>query len=59
MSDLKLLHARWIAEMYDYLKQQKRSILNRFDKADTTKAVKWANEVCARFKNPFMEKRAS
>ena len=59
MPDLKLLHARWIAEMYNYLKQQTRSILNRFGKADITKAVKGANEVCARFKNPFTEKRPS
>ena len=28
MSNLKLLHARWIADMYTYLKQQKESILN-------------------------------
>ena len=32
MSDLKPLHSCWIVEMCDYLKQQKRSIQNRFDK---------------------------
>ena len=45
MSDLKPLHARWIVDMYTYLKQQKESILNGFDKAGITEAVKSANEV--------------
>ena len=33
MSDLKPLYALWIVEMYDYLRQQIRSIINVFDKA--------------------------
>ena len=32
MSDLKHLHAGWIVEIYEFLRQQKGSILNRFDK---------------------------
>ena len=43
--------------MYDYLKQQMESILNGFDKAGITEAVKSANKVFARIGNPFTEKR--
>ena len=42
LSDLKPLHARWIVEMFDYLKQQNESIVNGFDKAGITEAVKSA-----------------
>ena len=59
MSDLKPLHACWIVDMYTYLKQlkqQKESILNGFDKAGITEAVKSANEVFAIIENPFTEK---
>ena len=59
MSDLKPLHAHWVVDMYTYLKQQKESILNGFDKADITEAVKSANEVFTRIENPFAEKRAN
>ena len=45
MSDLKPLHARWIVDMYNYLKKQKESILNGSDKAGITKAVQSANQV--------------
>ena len=56
MSDLKPLHARWIVDMYTYLKQQRESILNGFDKAGITEAFKSANEVFARNENPYTEK---
>ena len=59
MADLRPLHARWIVDMYTYLKQQKESILNGFDKAGITEAVKSANEVFSRIENPFTEKRAN
>ena len=59
MFDLKALHARWIVDMYTYLKQQKESILNGFDKAGITEAVKSANEVFARIENLFVGKRAN
>ena len=45
LSNLKPLHARWFVEMFDYLKQQNESIVNGFDKAGITEAVKLANEV--------------
>ena len=57
LSDLKPLDARWIVEMFDYLKQQNESIVNGFDKAGITEAVKSANEVFSRIENPFTHKR--
>ena len=45
--------------MYTHLNQQKESILNGFDKAGITEAVKSANEVFASTENPFAEKRAN
>ena len=53
LSDLKPLHAKWIVEMHGYLKQQKES----FEKAGILEAVKMAQEVYARYENPFDEKR--
>ena len=53
MSDLKPLHARWIVEMYDYLKQQKGFMLNEFYKDAITRTVKPANEVFPRIENPL------
>ena len=59
LSDLTPLHARWIIEMFHYLKQQNESIVNGFDKAGITEAVKSANEVFSRIENPFTQKRES
>ena len=59
MSDLKPLHVRWLVDTYTYLKQQKESILNGFDKAGITEAVKSANEVFARIEKAFVEKQAN
>ena len=56
---LKPLDAHWIVDMYTYLKQQKESILNEFDKAGIIEAVKSANEVFATIENPFAEKRTN
>ena len=56
LSDLKPLHARWFVEMFDYLKQQNESIVNGFDKAGITEAVKLANEVFSKIENPFTQK---
>ena len=57
LSDLKPLHAKWIVEMYGYLKQQKESVVKGFEKAGILEAVKMAREVYARCENPFDEKR--
>ena len=45
--------------MYSYLTQQKESILNGFDKAGITEAVKSVNEVFARIEKALAEKRAN
>ena len=57
LSDLKLLHAKWIVEMYGYLKQQIESVVKGFEKAGILEAVKMPQEVYARCENPFDEKR--
>ena len=57
MFDLKPLHARWVVEMYDYLKQQKVLSLNGFDNASIKEVVKSANDVITRIENPFTEKQ--
>ena len=57
--DLKPLHGRWIVDMYSYLKKQKESILNKFDKAGITETVKSANEVFTSIEKNFSEKRAN
>ena len=57
LSDLKPLHAKWIVEMYGYLKQQKESVVKGFEKAGILEAVKMAQEVHARCENPFDEKQ--
>ena len=57
LSHLKPLPASWIVEIFDYLKQQNESIVNGFNKAGITEAVKSANEVFSRIKNPFTHKR--
>ena len=40
LSDLKLLHAKLVVEMYVYLKEQKESVIKRFEKAGIMEAVK-------------------
>lgn len=57
MFDLKPLHARWVVEMYDYLKQQNVLSLNGFDNASIKELVKSANDVITRTENPFTEKQ--
>ena len=59
ISDWKPLHARWIVDMCTYLMQQKELILNEFDKAGITEALKSENEVFARIENPFADKRSN
>ena len=43
--------------IFDYLKQQNELIVNGFDKAGITEAVKSANEVFTRIENPFTQKQ--
>ena len=57
MSDLKPMRARWIAEMHDYLKQQKGFMLNVIYKVVITRTVKPANEVFTRIENPLQKSK--
>ena len=57
LSGLKPLHAKWIVEMYDFLKQEKSSIIKGFEKAGILEAVESAKAVYTRCENPFDEKR--
>ena len=43
--------------MFDYLKQQNESIVNGFEKAGITEAIKSADEIFSRIENPFTQKR--
>ena len=53
LSDLKPLYAKWVVEMYDYLKQQKESIVKGFVKAEIMQDVKSVQEIHSRCENPF------
>jgi len=53
LSDLKPLHAKWIVEMYDCLKDEKASIVKGFEKAGILEAVQSAQQVFSRCENPF------
>ena len=55
LSDLKPLHAKWIVDAYDHLKKQKDSIINGFDSAGITEAIKSANDIYTRIENPFRD----
>ena len=57
LSDLTLLHAKRVVEMYEYLKQQKESVIKGFEKAGIMEAVKSAQDVYTRRENPFDDKR--
>ena len=52
LTELKIMHAKWISELYDYLCAQDEIILNGF-KAGITEAVESANAVLERIENPF------
>ena len=53
MSELKLLHTRWIADMHTYLKQQSESTLKGVEKGGIKEALKSANEVICENRKPF------
>ena len=45
LSDLKPPHAKWVVEMYEYLKEQKESFIKGFPKAGIMEAVKSAQDI--------------
>ena len=57
LSDLRLLHSKWVVEMYEYLKEQKESVIKRIEKAGIMEVVKSAQDVYTRCENPFDDRR--
>lgn len=53
LSILKPLHAKWIVESYNHLKEQKDSIIKGFESAGILEAIESANTVYTRIENPF------
>ena len=53
LSEIKLLHAKWIYEMCEYLRGRSDLVLNGFE-SGITEAVKKSNEVFERIENPFL-----
>ena len=54
LSDLLLLYAKWVVEMYEYLKEQKESVIKGFEKAGIMEAVKSAQDIYRYLcENPF------
>ena len=54
LSEIKPLHAKWIYEMYEYLRGRSDLVLNGFESAGITEVVEKSNEVFERIENPFL-----
>ena len=52
-TELKVMHAKWILELYNYLRHQNEIILNGFKAASITEAVESAIALLERIENPF------
>ena len=57
LSEIKPLRAKWIYEMYEYLRGYSDLVLNDFELAGITEAVKKSNEVFERTENLFLASR--
>ena len=57
LSEIKPLHAKWIYEMYEYLRGRSDLVLNGFESAGITEVVEKSNEVFERIENPFLASR--
>ena len=55
LTELKVMHAKLILELYKYLCRQNEIILNGFKAASITEAVESANTVLERIENPFSD----
>ena len=54
---LLLLHAKWVVEKYEYLKEQKESVIKGFEKSGIMEVVKSAQDIHRRSENPFDDGR--
>ena len=55
LSIMKPLHAKWIIEMYHYLKRSKQIVISGFRKANLTEAVSKAAQLAQLCENAFAE----
>ena len=55
LTELKVMHAKLILELYNYLCRQNEIILNGFKAASITEAVESANTVLERIENPLSD----
>ena len=55
LSDLKPLHGSWIVDLYKHLSENKEMIINGFDSAGISEAVKTASTILEKVENPFRE----
>ena len=51
--DIKEIHAKWIFETYEYLKDNREFITNGFEAAGITEIFKKAQHFVSRIDNPF------
>ena len=57
LSEIKPLHAKWIYEMYEYLRGRSDLVSNGFGSAGITEVVEKLNEVFERIENTFLGSR--
>ena len=56
LNDLKTLHAKWVVEMYKYLKEQKQSVIKGFENAGLMEAMMSAQDIYTRCEIPFNDR---
>lgn len=57
LSDLRLLHAKWIVDAYNHLRKQNNAIIKGFDATGITEVIKFANDAFTRVENYFHQHR--
>ena len=57
LSKIKPLHAKWVYEMYEYLRRRSDLVLNGFESVGITEAVEKSNEDFEIIENPFLAYR--
>ena len=55
LTELKVMHIKWILKLYNHLCHQNEIILNGRKATSITEAVESANTVLERIENPFRE----
>ena len=55
LTELKLMHAKWILDQYLYFCRQNENILNGFKATRITEVVEAANTMLERIENPWRE----